>query len=68
MKIPRISTILPTKSFSGMKKAFKHYCSTADELMAKKSNVTGMLPNSVKKSHTTRLSTTQLVDLILRNL
>ena len=51
-----------------MKKAFTRYCSTADELMSKKSNVTGMLPNSVKKSPTTRLTTPQLIDLILRNL
>lgn len=67
MKIPRI-TLLPVKNLTGIKKAFNHYCSTADELMSKKSNVTGMLPNSVKKSPTTRLTTPQLIDLILRNL
>lgn len=67
MKIPRIS-ITPSKNFLGMKKAFNHYCSTADDLMAKKSNVTGLLPNSMKKSPSTGLTTTQLIALILKNL
>lgn len=67
MKIPSIS-LSTSKNLLGMKKAFTRYCSTADELMSKKSNVTGMLPNSVKKSSTTRLTTPQLIDLILRNL
>ena len=67
MKIPRI-TLLPVKNLTGIKKAFNHYCSTADELMAKKTEVTNMLPASANKSHTNRLTTPQLIDLILRNL
>lgn len=67
MKIPRI-TLTTSKNLLGIKNTFNRYCSTADELMAKKTEVTNMLPASANKSHTNRLTTPQLIDLILRNL
>ncbi len=67
MKIPSIS-LATSKSLTGIKNKFNHYCAKADNLMDKKVNVTGLLPNSLKKSPTTGLTTNQLVALILKNL
>ncbi len=67
MKIPCISTGT-IKGLSGMKRSFSHFSSAADKLIAKKTSVTGLLPNSMKKSRTTGLTTPQLIDLILKNL
>lgn len=69
MRIPQIKfSIDKNNRFSNVRKSFNNFCTKADRLMNPENKITGLLPASMKKNKDTNLTTTQLIDLVLRNI
>ncbi len=69
MRIPQIKfSINKNNRFSNVRKSFNNFCTKADRLMNPENKITGLLPASMKKNKDTNLTTTQLIDLVLRNI
>lgn len=63
----KIKSYVDSSNFSRINKSVMQFCKRADKLMEKKSNVTGLLPNSFKRGKGTNLTTSQLIELVLKN-
>lgn len=70
MRIPQIKfSIDKNNRFSNVRKSFNKFCAKVDEYTQEKQpEITGLLPNSLRKNKGTNMTTNQLIDLILRNL
>ncbi len=69
MRIPQIKfSIDKNNRFSNVRKSFNNFCTKADRIMNPENKITGLLPASMKKNKDTNLTTTQLIDLVLRNI
>ncbi len=69
MRIPQIKfSIDKNNRFSNVRKSFNNFCTKADRIMNPENKITGLLPASMKKNKDTNPTTTQLIDLVLRNI
>lgn len=69
MRIPRIKFSIPkNNSLYSMRQSFNCFCSRAENIISRQQNITGLLPDSMRKNKDTGLTTAGLIELILKNL
>jgi len=67
MKIFSITNYKLPGGFKQLHKKIDYLNSKAEKLMESKTTVTGLLPNSMRKCSGTKLTVSQMIELVLKN-